>query len=151
MEIDKKNIKIDGSNLKIAIVVPYFNESLVLELLENAQAELLNNKVKEKNITIVRVAGALEIPFACQKISQKKKFDAIVALGVIIKGETSHYDLVSKNCYEGLMQVQLKTGVPIACGILACDNLKQAEKRVSKKGLNKGKQAAQAALIQATL
>lgn len=151
MEIDKKNIKIDGSKLKIAIVVPYFNESLTLELLKNAKTELLANRVKEKNIAVVRVAGSLEIPFACQKISQRKKVDAIIALGVIIKGETSHYDLVSKNCYEGLMQVQLKTGIPIACCVLACENLKQAQKRVSKKGLNKGKQAACAALIQATL
>ena len=151
MEIDKNNIKIDGRGLKIAIILPYFNESLGLELLKNTKVELISNNIKGKNIKIVRVAGALEIPFACQKISQKEKPDAIIALGVIIRGETSHYDLVTKNCYNGLMQVQLKTGIPIAYGVLACENLKQAQKRVSEKGLNKGKKAAQAALIQTTL
>lgn len=143
--------KIDGSSLKIAIVLPYFNETLGLELLENAKQELLGSNVPPENIDIVRVAGALEIPYACKKIIDRKKPDAIIALGVVIRGETSHFELVTNTSYQGIMSVQLETGIPIIFGIIACENLEQAKKRVSKNGLNKGKEAAIAALIQTSL
>lgn len=152
MKIAKTKFKkIDGSSLKITIVLPYFNEELGLELLENTKKELLANNVPEENIDIVRVAGALEIPFACKKIISTKKPDAIIALGVIIKGETNHYDLVTKTSYQGIMQVQLETETPIIFGIIVAENVEQAKKRASFTGLNKGKDAAQAALIQITL
>ena len=152
MEIEKTDIsKIDGKNLKIAIVLPYFNENIGMEMLENAKEELLKNNVQEKNIEVIRVHGALEIPLACQKIIKSKKPDAIIALGVIIRGETTHYDLVSENTYQGIMKVQLETGTPISFGILTCENKRQAKDRAGKRGLNKGKQAAQAVLIQTTL
>lgn len=147
----KTSQKIDGKNLKISIIVPYFNEEIALELLENSKKELIENNVKEKNISIVRVEGALEIPFACQKIIEKEKPNGIIALGAVIRGETSHYDLVCENSFSGMMQVQLKTGVPIAFGILTCENVKQAKTRASKNGENKGKQIAQAILLQTTL
>ncbi|MBT4917062.1 6,7-dimethyl-8-ribityllumazine synthase [Candidatus Peregrinibacteria bacterium] len=151
MELDTKNIKIDGSSVKVGIIVPYFNESIGLELLKNCKDELLEQNVAEENISITRVAGALETPFAASKIIQTEQPDAVITLGAIIKGETSHYDLVTEKTYDGLMAVQLNTGIPIIFGILTCENEKQAKERSSKKGLNKGKQAAQAALIQATL
>ena len=138
--------KPNGKNLKIAIVLPYFNEKLGLELLKNAKEELLKNNVQEKNIAIIRVAGALEIPFACKKIIGKMKPDAIIALGVVIHGETSHFELVTNTTYQGLMKVQLDTGIPISFGILACENIGQAKKRI-----NKGREAAQAALLQTLL
>ena len=138
--------KPNGKNLKIAIVLPYFNEKLGLELLKNAKEELLKNNVQEKNIAIIRVAGALEIPFACKKIIGKMKPDAIIALGVVIRGETSHFELVTNTTYQGLMKVQLDTGIPISFGILACENIGQAKKRI-----NKGREAAQAALLQTLL
>ncbi len=144
-------IKINGEKLKIAIVLPYFNDEIGLELLNNAKEELLKNKVKKKNIHIIRVEGALEIPFACQKIIKKLKPDAVIALGVVIRGKTSHYSLVTENTYQGIMKVQLDTLTPISFGILTCENEKQAKHRASKKGLNKGKQAAMAALIQTTI
>lgn len=146
-----KKIKINGKNLKIAIILPYFNEKIGLELKKNAKEELIKNGVEEKNITLVRVAGALEIPFACQKIIKKKKPDAIIALGVIIKGETSHYYMVCKNTYEGIMKVQLENSTPISFGVLTCETEEQAQKRASKNGLNKGKDAALAALIQTSI
>ncbi len=153
MELEKtdKQIKTDGSNLKIAIILPYFNENIGLELLRNTKDELLAHDVKEKDIELIRVAGALEIPFACQKTIQKKKPDAIITLGAIIKGETSHYDMVCENTYRGIMDIQLKSNVPIIFGVLTCENEEQANHRASKNGLNKGKQVAQATLIQATL
>ncbi len=151
MKIDKTEIKINGSKLKICIVLPYFNESIGLELCKNAKEELLANKVPEKNIKIVRTAGALEVPFACLKIIEKEKPDAIIALGAIIRGETSHYDQVCTESYRGITDIQLKTGIPISFGILTCENINQAKERASKKGLNKGKDAALAALIQTSL
>lgn len=154
MEADKKKssaakgpiLKINGKNLKIGIVLPYFNEKLGLELYKNTVEELLKHNVAEKNIILTRVAGALEIPFACQKIA--KKFNAIIALGIVIRGETTHYKLVTETTHQGLMRIQLDTKIPIIFGILACENLEQVLKRISKKGLNKGKEFAQAALIQ---
>lgn len=142
-----KDIQINGKKLKIAVVLPYFNEELGLELFENVKKELIRNNVLEKNINLTRVAGALEIPFACKKLTMIQP-DAIIALGVVIRGETSHYDLVTETAHHGLMKVQLEEVVPIIFGILACENLKQAKDRVSEKGLNKGKEFAQAALIQ---
>lgn len=155
MKIKKNNdipeIRIDGSNLKICIVLPYFNDEIGLELLENAKKELLAHKVKEKNIKIFRVSGALEIPFACKKIIKKEKPSAIIALGVIIRGETSHYDLVCEETYRGIMDIQLNAEIPISFGILTCENINQAKNRASEEGLNKGKDAALAALIQTSL
>ncbi len=152
MRLEKKvQLKIDGKRLKFAIILPYFNENLGLELYENAKKELLKKNVQEKNITLTRVAGSLELPLACQKIIQKQKPDAVIALGVIIRGETSHYDLVTENTYRGIMKVQLKTGTPISFGVLGCENLAQAKKRISTTGLNKGADAAIAALIQTTI
>ncbi|MBP9771119.1 6,7-dimethyl-8-ribityllumazine synthase [Candidatus Gracilibacteria bacterium] len=148
MQIGKKTeIKVDGKKLKIAVVLPYFNEELGLELFENVKKELIRNNVSEKNITLSRVAGALELPFACKKIALKKP-DAIIALGIVIRGETSHYDLVTETAHQGLMKVQLEEVIPIIFGILACENLKQVKDRISSKGLDKGKEFAQAALIQ---
>lgn len=151
MQTEKHERKVDGSKLKIAIILPYFNEKLGQELLKNVEQELLKNNVDQANICIVRVAGALEIPFACQKIIKKQQPDGIIALGIIIKGKTDHYHLVINHSHQGLMKVQLENNVPIVFGILACENIKQALERVSKNHLNKGKEFAQAMLIQATL
>ncbi len=145
---NNQEIKIDGELLKVVIVLPYFNEIIGTELLDNANQELLANNVQPENIEIVRTSGALEIPYACKKIIQDKNPDIIIALGVIIRGETTHYDLVSENTYRGIMKVQLETGTPISFGIISCENEAQAKERASKDGLNKGKDAAQAALLQ---
>lgn len=146
MKLSTKNIKIDGSKLKINIVLPYFNDIIGNKLLKNTKDELIRNQVQRKNISVTRVSGALEIPFACQKIIKEKLPDAIIALGVIIRGETSHYELVTTTTYQGIMHVQIEEEIPIIFGILACENQTQAKKR-----LHKGTEAAQAALIQATL
>lgn len=151
MELSQHDIKVNGSSLKIGIIVPYFNESIGLELLENCKNELLKQNVPEENIVTIRVAGALEIPFAAKKLIEQEKPNAVITLGAIIRGETSHYDLVTDKTYDGLMKIQLQSGIPVIFGVLTCENEKQARERSSKNKLNKGKQAAQAALIQATL
>lgn len=146
-----KEIQIDGTKLKISIILPYFNEKMGMELLANTEEELMRNGVKAEHIDTIRVAGALEIPFAAQKIAETVKPDAIIALGIVIRGETTHYDHVVETTHQGLMKVQLDSKTPIAFGILACENQKQAQERVDKNGLNKGKGAAIAALIQTQL
>ena len=151
MQLDTHDIKINGERLQIAIILPYFNESLGQELLENTAEELKANQVKEENIKVARVAGALELPFAAQKLIEKHNPDAIIALGIVIRGETSHYDHVIDTTFDGLMSVQLKHNTPISFGILTCENLEQVKARINKNQLNKGKQIAQAALIQTQL
>src|SRR3989339_806435 len=93
-------------NLKIVILLPYFNEEYGLKLYKNTEQTLKKRGVK--NIKLIRVAGALELPFAAQKIIKKDKPDAVIALGVVLKGETSHYELVCSETFRGLMDVQLK-------------------------------------------
>lgn len=141
----KKNIV--NEKLRVGIVLPYFNEDLGMELLQNATKEL--KKAKVKSITISRVFGALEIPYACLKMM--KKVDVIIALGIVIKGGTKHFDLVVENTYAGIMQTQIQEKKPIIFGILTCDTKKQAIERVSEKKLNKGKEFATAALIQSLI
>lgn len=135
-------------NKKIAIVLPYFNEKYGLQLAKNVEVELLKNNVKKNNIQLFRVAGALETVYACKKIVTTEKFDAIIALGIVIRGETSHYELVTETTFQGLMQVQLNSKIPIIFGILACENSAQVKDRISKKAQNKGQEFARAALIQ---
>ncbi len=150
METEKKEeFHIDGSSFQISIVMSTFHQTLSDELLENTKQELLRNGIKEENIHITKVAGALEIPFICKKVMHFRKRDMIIALGVVIRGETTHYELVTKTTYEGLMQLQTNEGsIPIGFGILACENQEQAKHRISKNGLNKGKYVAQATLLQ---
>ena len=142
-------LNVNGEKLKIAIVLPYFNEKYGLEMLENTKEELLKNNVKEKNIKLFRCAGALEIPFTCKQIIEKYNPDAIIALGIVIRGETSHFDLVTQTTHNAIMDLQMTKKTPISFGILACENKKQVKERVEKNKLNKGKEYAIAAFLQA--
>lgn len=143
--------KLDGKNFKISILVPHFNEELGLELLENVQKELFENNVKPGNVKIIRVAGSLELPLAAKHECKNDTPDAIIALGIVIKGRTDHYELVNQTCYYGLMQAQLQTEVPIIFGVLTCQTPEQAIKRVKATELNKGREFARAAIMQATI
>lgn len=148
-----KQLKIpNGKDLKITIILPYFNEEIGLELYENVRETLEKNRVKKENVKLTRIPGALELPFTAQKeIESQEKPNAIIALGIIIQGETSHYDYVCNETFNGLMNVQLKLKTPIIFGILTCKNKQQAQERASKNGLNKGKDFAEAAIIQSHL
>ena len=146
MEADIKGH--DFSKEKIAIIIPYFNQDLTEELLENCLKTLIENGLNEENIKISKVGGALETPLLCQQIAESLNHSGIITLGAVIKGETLHYDLVCNSSYQGIMEVQLKFGIPIVFGILTCDNVKQVENRCSKAGLNKGKEFALSTLLQ---
>lgn len=148
---ENQEITIDGSTKKIVIVLPYFNQDLGMKLLENVVAELNQNKVQKENITLTRVFGSLEVPFACKKIIQQIQPHVIIALGVIIRGKTDHYELVTQNTYQGIMKLQLESNIPIIFGVVTADNVDQAKQRIDREGLNKGKDFAQAALIQSEI
>lgn len=151
MEISLPNYQNNKKNLKVGIILPYFNDQLGLELLKNTETELLNQKICPKNIKIMRPAGSMEIPFTALKMTEKHKPDVIIALGVVLKGKTPHFDIVNSITHQGLMDVQLKTSIPIIFGILSCNNLKEARERISAKKMNKGRYFAIAAAIQANL
>ena len=137
--------KFDGSKLKIGIVISQFNDNITKPMLEGALEILAENKVKKENIKTVWVPGSFEIPLACQRLAQTKKYDALVAIGCVIKGETDHYYYICNEASRGVMDVMLKLDIPIGFGVLTCNNLKQAEVR-SRGKHNKGREAAEAAL-----
>ncbi|MEO8157772.1 MAG: 6,7-dimethyl-8-ribityllumazine synthase [Betaproteobacteria bacterium] len=123
-----------GSGLRIAIVVGRFNQDVGDGLLSACTAELGKLGVAGRDIEIVTVPGALEIPLALQRLAATGRFDALVALGAVIRGETYHFEIVSNQSADGVMTVQLDTGLPIANGILTTDNDDQAEARMHGKG-----------------
>ena len=132
---------------KFAIVVSRFN-SLICERLVEGALDVLKREggVKEENITLVRVPGAIEIPVVCEKLAKAGKVDAIIALGCVIRGATYHFEVVANECAKGLTQVTLQTGMPIANGVLTVDTLEQAVERAGSHAGNKGAEAASSAL-----
>lgn len=135
----------DASALKIGVVVSRFNEDITEALLEAALETLKEWKVKEKNISVVHVSGSFEIPFGCLTLLKKKKLDAVVALGCVIKGDTTHDQYIANAVSNGIMELTIKHGVPISFGIITTNNLEQAVER-STGETNKGREAAVAAM-----
>lgn len=137
---------LDGAGLRVAIVVSRFNEKFCERLLSGARAELAALGVAAADVDVVHVPGALEIPMALRWLAEAGRFDALVALGVVIRGETYHFEIVSNESSRGVMQVQLETGIPVANGILTTENEAQTEARIGKGG-----EAAQVAVEMARL
>ena len=127
---------LNGSGLRIGIVVGRFNKDVGEGLLAACTAELAKLGVQRADMTIVTVPGALEIPPALQKLAWTEEFDALVALGAVIRGETYHFEVVSNESASGVMSVQLDTGIPVTNGILTTDNDAQAEARMHDKGVH---------------
>ena len=125
---------LDGSGLRIGIVVGRFNQDIGDGLLSACTQELVTLGVARRDIQIVTVPGALEIPLALQKLAGTGRFDGLVALGAVIRGETYHFEIVSNESADGVMTVQLDTGLPIANGILTTDDDDQAQARMHGKG-----------------
>jgi len=125
---------LSGRNLRVAIVRARFNERVGTTMLAACRARLIELGMAEGDITVTSVPGALEIPFALQKLAASGRFHALVALGAVIRGETYHFEIVSNESAAGIMQVQLDTGVPIANGILTTENDEQADVRSAVKG-----------------
>lgn len=138
---------LDGSCLKIGIVMSRFNQDVCEGLLSACVAELKRLGVADADMAIATVPGALEIPLTLQAMAQSGNFDALVALGAVIRGETYHFEVVSNDACRAVMEVQLDTGVPVANGILTCENDDQAIARMQQKG----RDCAQAAVEMANL
>jgi 6,7-dimethyl-8-ribityllumazine synthase len=130
-EIEKN---LNGNGLRIGIVQSRFNTPVCEGLLAACRAQLVLNGVKESDITLVTVPGALEIPMALLYMAESDKYDALIALGAVIRGDTYHFEVVSNESARGVGDVQLTTGVPIANAILTTDTDEQAEVRMSVKG-----------------
>jgi 6,7-dimethyl-8-ribityllumazine synthase len=128
----------DGSDLNVAIIVSEFNKSITENLLEGTLKALLDNGVFEKDIYIIKVPGAFEIPLLSYKLASSGKFDVLVCIGAIIRGETGHYDFVASEAARGISRSSIDTGIPIIFGILTTDNVQQAVDRSGGKYGNKG-------------
>ena len=139
--------RLNGKNLKIGIVQARFNAPITDALAQACTAELIALGVAEKNITLIQVPGALEVPVALMAMAQKLQFDALVALGCIIRGETYHFELVANESGAGVTRVGLDFQIPIANAILTTENLAQAMARRTEKG----RDAAQVAVEMANL
>lgn len=127
-------VDLNGQDLRIGIVQARFNEDHCVALRNACIHELIALGVAQEDIKLVTVPGALEIPFALQKLAETGEFDGLVALGAVIRGETYHFELVSNESAAGITRVCLESGLPIANGILTCDNDEQAKARVDIKG-----------------
>ena len=123
-----------GQDLRIGIVQARFNEDHCVALTNACINELLALGVAQSDIKLVTVPGALEIPFALQKLAQTDEFDGLVALGAVIRGETYHFELVSNESAAGITRISIDSGLPIANGVLTCDTDEQAHARVEVKG-----------------
>lgn len=136
----------DGKGKRFALVVSRFNELVTGKLLAGASDFLQRHGVREDDISVAWVPGAFEIPLVASRLAKSGRFDAIVCLGALIRGATSHFEYISAQCSRGIMRVSEATGVPAAFGVLTCDTLDQALERAGAKAGNKGVEAAASAL-----
>lgn len=139
------------TGLKIAIVASRFNEFITKKLIDGAIDALKRHGLSTDNISLAWVPGAFEIPLIAKKIAETKKYDAIICLGAVIKGSTSHYDYVCSEVSKGIANVSLDFGLPVVFGVLTTDNIEQAIERAGTKAGNKGFEAAMTAIEMANL
>ena len=148
-------MKIEGhlsaSKLKVAIVTARFNEFITSKLLGGAIDALARHDINPSNIDEIWVPGAFEIPLAAMTLAESKKYDAVICLGAVIRGSTSHYDYVCNETAKGVSHASLKTGVPVIFGVLTTDTIEQAIERAGTKAGNKGWDAGMAAIEMANL
>lgn len=138
--------KLDASGKRFAVVAARWNSIFTDRLLEGAVGALLAHGAKESDITIIRVPGSFEIPVACKRAALTKKYDGIVGVGTLIKGDTDHYDLIAKEVTSGLARVMNDTGIPVTFGVITANTMEQAMARSGSKAGNKGAEAATAAI-----
>ena len=135
-----------ASKGKYALIVSRWNSFVVESLKDGALDTLRRHGIKDENVTVYYAPGAFEFPLVAQKIAAKKEFDAIIALGAVIRGGTPHFDFVAGECVKGLAQVSLNSGIPVTFGVLTVDYIEQAIERSGTKAGNKGVEAASTAL-----
>lgn len=128
----------NANGMKIGIVASRFNEFIVSKLIEGARDALIRHDVADSDIDLCWVPGSFEIPVAAQKMAKSGKYDALICLGAVIRGSTSHYDYVCAEVSKGIAQVELNSGLPVMFGILTTDTIQQAIERAGTKSGNKG-------------
>ncbi|MDD6428557.1 6,7-dimethyl-8-ribityllumazine synthase [Candidatus Weimeria sp. HCP3S3_B5] len=138
--------KLTGEGIRIGIVCARFNEFIVSKLLGGCQDVLLRHGVDAGDITVAWVPGAFEIPLIAQKMANSKNYDAVIALGAVIRGATSHYDYVCSEVSKGVANVALNTDIPVLFGVLTTDTIEQAIERAGTKAGNKGADCAESAI-----
>jgi 6,7-dimethyl-8-ribityllumazine synthase len=143
--------KLLGEGLKFGLVVSRFNEFLTGKLLEGAQDALLRHGVSQGDIDVAWVPGAFEIPLIAKKLAQTKRYNAIICLGAVIRGETSHFEYIAAQLARDISRVGLETGLPVIFGVITADTLEQAIERAGTKQGNRGFQAAASAIEMANL
>ena len=143
--------KLVPDQIKIGIVAARFNEFITSRLLGGALDGLKRHNVPEDNIDVAWVPGAFEIPLIASKMAASKKYDAVICLGAVIRGSTSHYDYVCNEVSKGIAQVSLSSGIPVMFGVLTTDNIEQAIERAGSKAGNKGYECAVGAIEMADL
>ncbi|MBQ5766557.1 MAG: 6,7-dimethyl-8-ribityllumazine synthase [Burkholderiaceae bacterium] len=145
MSMDIIESSLDGRALRIGIVQARFNDYAGEGLLDACVKELVKLGVVEEDITLIRVPGALEIPFALQQLASTEEYDALVAIGAVIRGETYHFEVVSNESASGIMQVSLDFDIPIANAVLTTENDEQTQARLLEKGTDAAKVAVEMA------
>ena len=142
---------ITAKDMKVGIVVARFNECITSKLLGGALDALHRHEAKDEDIDVAWVPGAFEIPVVAKKMAESGKYDAVIALGAVIRGSTTHYDYVCNEVSKGVAQVGMQTGVPTIFGVVTTENIEQAVERAGTKAGNKGTDAAMAAMEMANL
>lgn len=140
-----------AEGLKIGIIAARFNEFITSKLLGGAKDAIIRHGGKQEDITVAWVPGAFEIPLAAQKMANSKKYDAIICLGAVIRGSTSHYDYVCAEVSKGIAHVSMDSGIPVMFGVLTTDTIEQAIERAGTKAGNKGFDCAVGAIEMADL
>lgn len=135
-----------GNGMKVALVASRFNEFITSRLLSGAEDGLVRHGVDGADIDAYWVPGAFELPLLGQKLAKSGKYDAVICLGAVIRGSTSHYDLVCNETAKGIAQASMQTGVPVLFGVITTENIEQAIERAGTKAGNKGSECAQGAI-----
>ena len=143
--------KLEAAGLRFALVVSRFNEALVSRLESGAIDCLVRHGADESKITVIRVPGAWEIPMVAARAAASGEYDAVVSLGVLVRGGTAHFDLIAAEVAKGIAQTAMSTGIPMTFGVVTAETLEQALERSGTKMGNKGWEAAQAAIEMAQL
>lgn len=143
--------KLVAKGLRVGIVAARFNEFITAKLLSGAMDGLLRHDVRQEDIHVAWVPGAFEIPLVAAKLAKSGKYDAVICLGAVIRGSTSHYDYVCSEVSKGIAAVALETGIPVMFGVLTTENIEQAIERAGTKAGNKGYDCALGAIEMASL
>ncbi len=143
--------KLIAKDLRFAFIVSRFNDFITSKLLDGAMDAVIRHGGSDENIDIIRVPGAFEMPVVAKKLTEMKKYDAVVCLGAVIRGATPHFEYIASEVAKGLATVALESGVPVSFGVLTTDTLEQAIERAGTKAGNKGFDAAMSAIEMANL